>query len=111
MLHSSQAVRLSARAGAQLRGRRFASHGAPQFNEPSGWLFGEKPLPPGQKRVKESWENIWYFGMFGSMAFAMVMLYYKPDNSVESWALHEAKERMEARGEIYRYSPSSSPSS
>jgi hypothetical protein len=38
-----------------------------------------KPPPPGQKRVKEDWENIWYFGMFGSMAFATVMLYYKPD--------------------------------
>jgi len=79
-------------------GRRFASHGAPQFNEPSGYLFGEKvrsdeifcwknqfnlpyfkPLPPGQKRIKEDWENIWYWGMFGSMAFAAVILYYKPD--------------------------------
>lgn len=38
-----------------------------------------QPLPPGQKRVKEDWENIWYFGMFGSMALAAVLLYYKPD--------------------------------
>jgi hypothetical protein len=38
-----------------------------------------KPPPPGQKRVKEDWENIWYIGMFGTMAFAAVMLYYKPD--------------------------------
>ncbi|KAJ3868706.1 ESSS subunit of NADH:ubiquinone oxidoreductase-domain-containing protein [Lentinula novae-zelandiae] len=110
MLQSSQTVRL-ARLGAQLGGRRLASHGAPQFNEPSGYLFGEKPLAPGQKRVKESWENIWYIGMFGSMAFAAVMLYYKPDNGVESWALREAKERMEARGEKYKYEPESSSSS
>ena len=79
-------------------GRRYASHGAPHYNEPTGWMFGEKviafhthgnvitlnphtfqPLPPGQKRVKEDWENIWYFGMFGSMALAAVLLYYKPD--------------------------------
>lgn len=67
--------------------------------------------------------------MFGSMAFAAVMLYYKPDNgyelydrnsslnnsphiySVESWALREAKERMEARGEKYKYEPEPSSSS
>ncbi|KAH7931052.1 Ndufb11, NADH dehydrogenase 1 beta subcomplex subunit [Leucogyrophana mollusca] len=89
------------------QGRRFASHGAPQYNEPSGWLFGEKPLPPGQKRVKEEWENIWYVGMFGSMAMAAVLLYYKPDTSIQTWALKEAKERMEARGEKYKYEPTS----
>lgn len=38
-----------------------------------------QPLPPGQKRVKEDWENIWYIGMFGTMALAAVLLYYKPD--------------------------------
>jgi len=131
-------------------GRRFASHGAPQFNEPSGYLFGEKvrsgesllhwenqsdllyvkPLPPGQKRVKEDWENVWYWGMFGTMAFAAVLLYYKPDTrcvrlkdflsstslicqflSIQTWALQEAKNRMEARGEKYKYEPSSSSSS
>jgi len=26
----------------RISGRRFASHGVPQFNEPSGYLFGEK---------------------------------------------------------------------
>jgi hypothetical protein len=74
--------------------------------------------------VKEDWENIWYIGMFGTMAFAAVMLYYKPDTryviirssqdlfqincaSIQTWALKEAKERMEARGEKYQYVPSS----
>ncbi|KAG2120983.1 ESSS subunit of NADH:ubiquinone oxidoreductase-domain-containing protein [Suillus discolor] len=91
----------------RITGRRFASHGPPQFNEPSGLLFGEKPPAPGQKRVKEEWENIWYVGMFGSMAMAAVLLYYKPDTSIQTWALREAKERMEARGEKYKYEPSS----
>ncbi|KAK0198387.1 uncharacterized protein ARMOST_09026 [Armillaria ostoyae] len=95
------------RAGApRLHGRRYASHGTPQYNEPSGFLFGEKPPAPGQKRVKEDWENIWYIGMFGTMAFASVMLYYKPDTSIQTWALEEAKQRMEARGEKYKYEPS-----
>jgi len=76
--------------------KRFASHGAPHYNEPTGYLFGEKvrtllssafasidddsqPPAPGQKRVKEDWENIWYFGMFGSIGLATVLLYYRPD--------------------------------
>ncbi|KAH7915819.1 Ndufb11, NADH dehydrogenase 1 beta subcomplex subunit [Hygrophoropsis aurantiaca] len=91
----------------RIHGRRFASHGAPQYNEPTGWLFGEKPLPPGQKRVKDEWENIWYVGMFGSMAMAAVLLYYKPDTSIQTWALKEAKDRMEARGDKYKYEPTS----
>jgi hypothetical protein len=45
--------------------------------------------------------------MFGSMAMAAVLLYYKPDTSIQTWALREAKERMEARGEKYKYEPSS----
>ncbi|CDO76643.1 hypothetical protein BN946_scf184868.g57 [Trametes cinnabarina] len=80
--------------------RRYASHGSgPHYNEPTGYLFGEKPLPPGQKRKKEAWENVWYVGMYGSMLLAAVLLYYKPDTSINSWALQEAKARMEARGE------------
>jgi len=38
-----------------------------------------QPPAPGQKRVKEDWENIWYIGMFGSMGLAALLLYYKPD--------------------------------
>ncbi|KZS93083.1 hypothetical protein SISNIDRAFT_486016 [Sistotremastrum niveocremeum HHB9708] len=87
--------------------RRWASHGAPHYNEPTGFLFGEKPLPPGQKRKREDWETIWYWGMFGGMAFAGVMLYFKPDTSIQSWALKEAKERMAARGDLPEYKPSS----
>ncbi|PPQ64432.1 hypothetical protein CVT26_002139 [Gymnopilus dilepis] len=110
MLSSSTLARGLRLSSSRLQCKRFASHEAPHYNEPTGYLFGEKPPPPGQKRVKEDWENVWYIGMFGTMAFASVMLYYKPDTSVQSWALREAKERMEARGEKYQYE-SESPSS
>jgi len=103
----SPSLRVLSAAPRRVLSRRYASHGAPHYNEPTGWLFGEKPLPPGQKRVKEDWENIWYIGMFGSIAFAAVLLYYKPDTSIQTWALKEAKERMEARGEKYKYESSS----
>jgi len=99
---------LEIRAPRLITGRRFVSHEAPQFNEPSGWLFGEKPPPPGKKRVKESWEMIWYVGMFGGMGVFSVLYYYKPDTTIQTWALAEAKKRMEARGEKYKYESSSS---
>lgn len=79
--------------------------------------------------MKEDWENIWYIGMFGGMIGVTVLLYYKPDSacvcfciylslrvltqllldilSVQNWALKEAKQRMEARGEQTEYKPSS----
>ncbi|KZP31271.1 Ndufb11, NADH dehydrogenase 1 beta subcomplex subunit [Athelia psychrophila] len=97
---------LRAKAPRCVLGRRYASHGAPPPNEPSGWIFGEKPPPPGQKRTREDWEIIWYSGMFGAMATAGVLHYYKPDTTIQTWALAEAKARMEARGEDYKYKPS-----
>jgi len=44
--------------------------------------------------------------MFGAMATAGVLHYYKPDTTIQTWALAEAKARMEARGEDYKYKPS-----
>jgi len=85
--------------------RRLAHHEAPQYNEPSGYLFGEKPPPPGQKRKREDWELIWYIGMFGGMGLAAVGLYFKPDTSIQSWALKEAKSRMDASGIEWQYKP------
>ncbi|WVR07157.1 hypothetical protein IAU60_004198 [Kwoniella sp. DSM 27419] len=85
--------------------RRYASHG-PSYNQPSGYLFGERP-PKSGKRQKESWETIYYVGMFGGMALATVILIYKPDTSIQTWALKEAKARLDARGENYEYKPKS----
>jgi len=99
-MHSFTPLRvLRSQTSKQVASKRFASHGAPHYNEPSGNLFGEKPPAPGQKRVKEDWENIWYIGMYGTLGVASLLLYYKPDTSIQSWALKEAKARMEARGE------------
>jgi ESSS subunit of NADH:ubiquinone oxidoreductase (complex I) len=101
-----------------------------QLTESKHWfnvylLLFLKPPPPGQKRVREDWEMIWYVGMFGGMGVAGVLHYYKPDTryvltmrqsfdcsshlvSIQTWALAEAKARMEARGEKYKYEPASS---
>ncbi|CAG8747746.1 12936_t:CDS:2, partial [Rhizophagus irregularis] len=71
---SCTARKLHMRLG-QVQLRRASGH-EPQYNEPGGYLFGERPLPPGQKRVKEDWENIW---------------------------IYEAKKRLEERGENLTY--------
>ncbi|KAK4685541.1 hypothetical protein P7C73_g4607, partial [Tremellales sp. Uapishka_1] len=84
--------------------RSYASHG-PSYNEPSGYLFGERPVK-GEKRQRESWERIYYAGMIGGFGLATVLLVYKPDTSIQTWALEEAKARMEARGDRPEYKPS-----
>lgn len=39
---SSSALRTLRVATPRFHGKRWASHEAPQYNEPTGWLFGEK---------------------------------------------------------------------
>ncbi|OAV94377.1 hypothetical protein PTTG_03369 [Puccinia triticina 1-1 BBBD Race 1] len=73
---------------------RFGS-GEPHYNQPSGWLFGEKPLKPGQKRVREDWELIWYIGFWGTTFVGIIMQIYKPDRSITTWARQEAEAKME----------------
>lgn len=65
---------------------------------------------------------IWYVGMYGSLGVGAVLYYYKPDttcvaslhtqlyrdidmlpNSIQTWAMKEARARMEARGEKTDY--------
>ncbi|GAA5987337.1 hypothetical protein JCM10908_001914 [Rhodotorula pacifica] len=86
--------------------RRLASGGV-HYNEPTGRLFGEQPLAPGQKRSKEDWENIYYYGFGGSMLLGAVLIYYKPDTSIEGWARQQAKEKLAAAGETPSYQKSS----
>ncbi|POW20571.1 hypothetical protein PSHT_03344 [Puccinia striiformis] len=55
------------------------------LDQPSGWLFGEKPLKPGEKRVREDWELIWYIGFWGTTFVGIMMQVYKPDRSLSSF--------------------------
>ena len=44
-MHSTTPLRvLRVRTSKQVASRRFASHGAPHYNEPSGYLFSEKVM-------------------------------------------------------------------
>ena len=42
MLSSATLLRGLRTGSSRLQCKRYASHEAPQYNEPSGWLFGEK---------------------------------------------------------------------
>jgi hypothetical protein len=127
----------------RLRGRRFASHEAPQYNEPSGWLFGEKVCTPysarsdgtniywshhklaksGSKRIGKTSGISGCLGRWHLLPSCCIInliqgvfsicnrnTFQTRDDSIQTWALKEAKERMEARGEKYQYEPSSSRS-
>ncbi|KAK1759688.1 putative nadh-ubiquinone oxidoreductase [Echria macrotheca] len=69
--------------------------GGAQYDPPTGWLFGVKP---GEKYEKEGWENIWFYGFYGSLGAFAVAYAFKPDTSIQTWALEEARRRLEAEG-------------
>lgn len=85
--------------------RAYASGHGPQYNEPTGYLFGEKPPAPGTKRVKDNWEDLWYYGFYGSIVAFGFLYYFKPDNSVRNWARPEAEKRLDESGREWRYKP------
>ncbi|KAH9885524.1 ESSS subunit of NADH:ubiquinone oxidoreductase-domain-containing protein [Xylariomycetidae sp. FL2044] len=74
--------------------RQSASHG-PQYDPPSGWLFGVKP---GEKYQREGWEIPFFYGFCGTIVLTAVAYGFKPDTSIQTWALEEARRRLEAEG-------------
>ncbi|KAG2220990.1 hypothetical protein INT45_004609 [Circinella minor] len=84
----SRSSRLTTRSTLMRRG----GGGNQSWNEPGGYLFGEK------NRVKEEWESIYYWGMGGGCALMAAALYYKPDTSVTTWATKEAEKQLKEKG-------------
>lgn len=58
--------------------RRAGGGGGAQFDPPTGWLFGVKP---GEKYEKEGWENMFFYGFYGSLGVFAVAYAFKPDTS------------------------------
>lgn len=57
--------------------RRVGDHAhEDHYDPPTGWLWGVKP---GEKYENEGWENVWFYGFFGSLLFGVVGYCYKPD--------------------------------
>jgi len=41
---------------------------------------------------------LFYYGFYGSFAVAAVAYAFKPDTSIQTWALEEARRRLEKEG-------------
>ncbi|KAL3962555.1 hypothetical protein ACCO45_004078 [Purpureocillium lilacinum] len=82
--------------------RQGGGHGSEsQFDPPTGWLWGIKP---GEKAETEGWE--WPMYLFcGSLLATGIALAFKPDTTVSTWALEEARRRLEAEGILPDPSP------
>ncbi|KAK4103323.1 hypothetical protein N658DRAFT_408413, partial [Parathielavia hyrcaniae] len=74
---------------------RRAGGGGMQYDPPSGWLWGVRP---GEKYQNEGWEGPFFYGFWGSMIVFAVAYAWKPDTSIQTWALEEARRRLEAEG-------------
>ncbi|KAI9051312.1 hypothetical protein LZ554_005413 [Drepanopeziza brunnea f. sp. 'monogermtubi'] len=87
----------TSRAFSQSAARKGAdnAHHEDHYDPPSGWLFGIKP---GEKAEREGWEGVWMYGFFGSLGLATVAYAFKPDTSIQTWALEEARRRLEVEG-------------
>jgi ESSS subunit of NADH:ubiquinone oxidoreductase (complex I) len=55
-----------------------ADEDEPPYDPPGGWLWG---IPPGEKYEKEGWENLFWYGFYGSLGVAGVAYCFKPDTS------------------------------
>lgn len=71
--------------------------GGSDFDPPTGWLWGVKP---GEKYEREGWELPFYTLFCGGLGVFTVILAFKPDTSLDTWALEEARRRLEKEGII-----------
>ncbi len=53
-------------------------HHGPEYDPPTGHLFGVRP---GEKYQKEGWEGLFFYGFYGSIGLAVVAYIFKPDTS------------------------------
>ncbi|KAK7510927.1 NADH:ubiquinone oxidoreductase 11.6kD subunit [Phyllosticta citriasiana] len=72
-------------------------HGSSEdmYDTPGGWLWGQNPR---EKYEEEGWEKLWYWGFLGGLGVATAAYQFKPDTTIETWALEEARRRLQAEG-------------
>eukprot|EP00187_Rhodella_violacea_P010965 CAMPEP_0174914352 /NCGR_PEP_ID=MMETSP0167-20121228/80791_1 /TAXON_ID=38298 /ORGANISM="Rhodella maculata, Strain CCMP736" /LENGTH=150 /DNA_ID=CAMNT_0016159105 /DNA_START=419 /DNA_END=871 /DNA_ORIENTATION=- len=90
-------ARAASRCARRSAPRRAFASGGPQeefFNEPTGRMFGEPPLPPGVARTWESWEWIWYTTLGTGLGIIVLRFYTRPSTKISDWGHEEAKRRM-----------------
>lgn len=76
---ASRQVIAPSRTFATTPARRGGGHGhGPEYDPPTGWLFGVRP---GEKAEKEGWEGLAYYGFCGSLVAFGIAYAFKPDTS------------------------------
>mmetsp|Transcript_18002 Transcript_18002/g.69699 ORF Transcript_18002/g.69699 Transcript_18002/m.69699 type:complete len:100 (+) Transcript_18002:56-355(+) len=90
----TQGLRLAARRQAP-NARRSMGYfeNLPNEGKSYGYLFARKPTT---KPKVEGWENIMYYGFFGTMALMTVGMWLKPEKEVFEWAREEIEARKRA---------------
>lgn len=78
LVRATPAGRAAAAALFSTTARRGAGAHGPQYDPPTGWLFGVKP---GEKAEKEGWEGLMLYGFGGSLLVFSVAYAFKPDTS------------------------------
>ncbi|KAK7448675.1 NADH:ubiquinone oxidoreductase 11.6kD subunit [Colletotrichum acutatum] len=97
-IRAARAIKTSAAAAPTTRAFSVTARragGGSDFDPPSGWLWGVKP---GEKYEKEGWETPFYTLFCGGIIATGVVLAFKPDTSLDTWALEEARRRLEKEG-------------
>ncbi|KZM23929.1 uncharacterized protein EKO05_0009387 [Ascochyta rabiei] len=97
MLRAPLAARtapFTARGFSQSLAKRGGGHES-HYDPPTGWLFGVKP---GEEYKKEGWENVTFYAFIPMMVLFVGFYAFKPDTSIQTWALEEARRRLEAEG-------------
>jgi len=98
-ISSSHSLRAepAAPTGAHSNDGHHGDHGdhGDHYDAPGGWLWG---LRPGEKYEKEGWEDLFIYGFFGSFVVAGIAYAFKEDTSIQTWALEEARRRLEKEG-------------
>lgn len=67
----------------------------PRYDPPTGWLWGVKP---GEKYQKEGWETTFYWLYCAPLVACGIFMFFKPDTTIQTWALEEARRRLEKEG-------------
>ncbi|KAL7411314.1 hypothetical protein BDY24DRAFT_396353 [Mrakia frigida] len=86
--------------------KRYSGHYEPRhgLNQPSGWVFGEKPQPPGQPRPRELWQYYTILPMIFFLLWKCTAMWYG-SGRLEEWGRVEARRRMEERGDFPNFTP------
>ncbi|RMD43903.1 hypothetical protein DV735_g1242, partial [Chaetothyriales sp. CBS 134920] len=70
-------------------------HEGDHYDPPGGWLWGVRP---GEKYEKEGWERIFTWFYIVPIVVGTIVYVNKEDTTIQTWALEEARRRLDKDG-------------